>query len=376
MKNNSKIYTIIFTLYIVFYKTIFSFKGELVTYIIHPLIIIFFSIVGYILFYKDKYYKYKSVAFYEVVRSSLIYIFFFYSAGLFIGYSNNPYSRDINGIIINFFSILMVVGLKEFIRGTIINEVNNKKILYFSLIWFIFALSDLNFILIIESLTSFNSLILSFIIYIVPVLAINLFCNYLCINGGFTVSLLYRILILFISLIIPIIPDYHPVIPTLFDSLIPFFTYLLIRHQINKRGVNKYNEDINPKSWIVTFLVFTLLLLFAVGTFPVKPVVILSGSMRPNIKEGDLLIIKKCEFKDIETNNIIEFNTEGYNVVHRVIRIENYKESKALVTKGDNNLKEDKNKVLKEDLRGCLSIKIPYAGYPTYFIRNILKQKT
>lgn len=76
--------------------------------------------------------------------------------------------------------------------------------------------------------------------------------------------------------------------------------------------------------------------------------------MRPNIKEGDLLIIEKCEFKDIETNNIIEFNTEGYNVVHRVIRIENYKESKALVTKGDNNLKEDKNKVLKEDLRGCL----------------------
>lgn len=375
MKINLKFYTFIFTLYIIFYKTVFTFKGETVTYIIHPLIIIIFSIIGYIFFYKDKYYKNQNICLFEVIRSSLIYIFFFYSAGLLIGYSSNPYSRSFNGIIINFFSILLVTGLKEFIRGTIINEVNNNKLLHFALIWILFVISDLNLILIKTSLTEFNSLLLTFIIYITPVLSINLFCTYLCINSGFISSFTYRIIIQSISLIIPVVSDFHPVIPTLFDTLIPFFTYLIIRNHINKRNKdNKMLEEINPKNWIITFLILTFFLLFVTETFSIKPVVILSGSMKPDINKGDLLIIKKCSIENIKTNDIIEFSINEYKVVHRVIKIINNKGDIKLITKGDNNLKEDKDFVLKENLEGCLSIKIPYLGYPTYIFKNILNR--
>lgn len=375
MNINLKFYTFIFTLYIIFYKTILIFKGETATYIIHPLIIIIFSIIGYIFFYKDKYYKNQGIYLYEVIRSSLIYVFFFYSAGLIIGYSTNPYSRSFDGIIINFFSILLVTGLKEFIRGTIINEVSNHKLPYFALIWTIFVILDLNFILIKTSLIDFNSLLLTLIIYMTPVLSINLFCTYLCVNSGFISSFIYRTVLLSISLIIPVVSDFHPIIPTLFDTLIPFFTYLIIRNHINKRiKDNKMFEEINPKNWIITFLFLTFSLLFITGTFSIKPVVVLSGSMKPNINEGDLLIINKCSIESIENNDIIEFNIGEYKVIHRVIRIINNSENIKLITKGDNNPKVDKDFVQKENLEGCLSLKIPYIGYPTYLFKSILNK--
>lgn len=375
MNINLKFYTFIFALYIIFYKSILSFMGEIANYIIHPIIIVIFSILGYIFFYKNKYYKNQNICLYEAISSSLIYVFLFYGAGLFIGYSANPYSRSFNGIIINFFSIFLVTGLKEFIRGTIISEVNNYKLFNYALIWTIFVIFDLNFILIKTSLTDFNNLLLTFIIYITPVLSINLFFTYLCVNSGFVSSFTYRIIIKSISLIIPIVSDFHPVITTLFDILIPFFTYLIIRNNISKSIINnKIIEEIKPKNWIITFLILTFFLLFITGTFSIKPVVVLSGSMKPNINEGDLLIINKCDIKNVETNDIIEFSIGEYKVIHRVIRIINNNENIKLITKGDNNPKEDKNFVLKENLKGCLSFKISYIGYPTYLFKSILNK--
>lgn len=373
MNINFKLYVLIFINYIAIFKI---FKEDLFIYIIHPSVMIIFSIIAYIFFYKEKYYKNKNICLYEVIKMILLYILLYYGAGLFIDYTNSPYASDAKGIIINIFSILLVLGLKEFIRGTLINGVFKNKILYLSLICIIFIIFDINFLLLKDSFNSISNFITTLIIYIVPIISINIFCIYLSINGSFIISILYRCFIMLAMLIIPVVPKYVDIVPALFDILTPFFTFLLIRHKINTRSKHhRFYEDIIPRKWILSTISLIIFLFFIIGLFPLKPVVILSGSMKPTLKEGDLLIIKKCNINEVKPNDIIEFNKGKYNVVHRAIKVVNNNNDINLITKGDNNTNEDDFLITNENLRGCFSIKIPYVGYPVYIIRTLLINK-
>ncbi len=359
MKN--KTFLIIFFIFVLFNKI---YSSEVYNLIIYPSILIIFSLV----FYSKKEYPKRKIIIYQIIKMVLIYVLIFYSAGFFIDYLKNPYGKDFNGIIINFYSILLVTSLKEYIRGILINEVANKKYFYMFLICIIFIILELDISLVKESIKTFDQFILLFTTHITPVIVINVFMTYLCIKGGFLPGLIYRALLTFISLIIPVVPNFNPVIITLFDTLFPFFTFLLIRKELSKK--DKFEEEIKPSRWIITSSIMTLIMLFALGTFNTKPVTVLTGSMKPSINEGDLLIISKCKIESIKPFDIIEFKIRGYSIVHRVIRIEN----KTLVTKGDNNLFEDKERITSDNLSGCLNFKIPYLGYPAYMLKVIFNK--
>ena len=359
MKN--KVFLILFSIFVIFNKI---YSNEIYNILIYPSILIISSLI----FNFKKEFPKRKIIIYQVIKIVLIYILIYYSAGFFIDYLKNPYGREFNALIINFFSILLVTSLKEYIRGNLINGVVNKKHFYLFLIWFIFIILELDINLIIESINTFDEFTLIFTSHITPVIVINTFMTYLCTKGGYLPGLIYRSTLTLASLLIPVVPDFNPVITSLFECIFPFFTYLLIRNELQRD--DKYEEEIKPSNWIITTSILTLIMLFALGTFNVKPVAVLTGSMKPSINEGDLLIISKCSIETVKPFDIVEFEIRGYSIVHRVIRIEN----KTLVTKGDNNLFEDKERVTSDNLTGCLKFKIPYLGYPAYMLKVIFNK--
>ena len=80
-------------------------------------------------------------------------------------------------------------------------------------------------------------------------------------------------------------------------------------------------------------------LLFACPTtFGILPVRVLSGSMSPEILEGDMAYIRQCKENAVVPGDVIAFRTENDQLVlHRLIE----KTSEGLVTKGDANEHED-----------------------------------
>ena len=63
---------------------------------------------------------------------------------------------------------------------------------------------------------------------------------------------------------------------------------------------------------------------------------VVSGSMEPNIKIGDFVVIKKCD--NYKVGDIVRFSDEHDEVVtHRIIKIEN----DLITTKGDANNTDD-----------------------------------
>ena len=84
--------------------------------------------------------------------------------------------------------------------------------------------------------------------------------------------------------------------------------------------------------------------------FGYKNFIELTGSMKPTLNEGDIIITK--EAKEINKNDIISFKIDNSVVTHRVFEI--YKENgkEYYITKGDANSDTDYwiKKILKESI--------------------------
>jgi len=93
--------------------------------------------------------------------------------------------------------------------------------------------------------------------------------------------------------------------------------------------------------------------------------------MEPNLKIGDAIFIKEVNENKINVNDIISFH-DGEDInTHRIKEISEENGIKYYTTKGDNNKKQDKNKITFKDIEGKYIFKIRNFG----IVINILKSK-
>ena len=105
------------------------------------------------------------------------------------------------------------------------------------------------------------------------------------------------------------------------------------------------------------------------------PLIVLSDSMNPEIKTGDLIICKKVDVEDVEIGDVISFYDPAGNgstvVTHKVIDIINEDGKISFKTKGVNNNTEDKHPVPAEKLIAeYTGIRIPGAGNLAIFMQS------
>lgn len=110
----------------------------------------------------------------------------------------------------------------------------------------------------------------------------------------------------------------------------------------------------------VVFALAVVVLICAVlcMVLQIKPGIVISGSMEPEIGVGSVIFIDKKD-KDIEVGDIIAFERGGAMVTHRVVDIT----EQGYVTKGDNNESVDASQVVESELVGTTFFSIPKIGY-------------
>ena len=103
---------------------------------------------------------------------------------------------------------------------------------------------------------------------------------------------------------------------------------------------------------------------------------IFGTSMEPEYKPGDLILIEEVSPADIKVGDVIVYTVppmvrEAYNypvvVAHRVVRVATSAEGVTFRTQGDNAGGEDPFIVRAEDLKGQVSQRISYLGFPLQF---------
>lgn len=100
---------------------------------------------------------------------------------------------------------------------------------------------------------------------------------------------------------------------------------------------------------------------------------IVSQSMYPKIKAGDIVVTYKNSDNDYKVGDVITFishgdGVSGVTITHRIVGVEEKEEKLYYKTKGDNNNVEDTNLVPAHNVFGKVIFKIPKVGSVQQFL--------
>lgn len=104
--------------------------------------------------------------------------------------------------------------------------------------------------------------------------------------------------------------------------------------------------------------------------FGYKPFIVLSGSMRNVINDGDLVLSKECDTESLKVGDIISFKEDEVVVTHRIIDIVSENGEKHFITKGDNNDTQDSGFVLADNIEGIFLFKVSGLGNVAMFLQT------
>lgn len=309
--------------------------------------------------------------------SGVLYILVHLGCGFLLGFGRGPYNYTLKGILLNIYCVGIALIGKEYIRGYWL-ECYGKRIAfkYIALIIFTLTLIDINPTRI-ATITSLETLIIFLMDIVAPLLSKNLLATYLNLWGGPLAAIIFMGIASAFEWLCPILPDMNWLVKSCLSFGIPLVLLMLLipKYAVLNREVTVHREDDeNIWSYLVTSVFCISLIWFVVGVFPVYPSAIATGSMKPNIQIGDVVLVQKIETKEdidaLEVGDIIQFQYHDILINHRIHQIIKEDNLTYFQTKGDNNITVDDQLVDERNVKGKIIKVIPKIGKITLFFKK------
>ncbi len=312
----------------------------------------FFSLIILIIFYYQNLKLSKKKEINIALTISIIFFILYLASGLIFGFNKNISNYSLINILASLWKVFLPLCSIEIIRFKLLRS-NKNNFIFSTLITIIIILSEINF----KALnTSHNIIFFHYLAsIIIPVIVENFLYTYLSLNFHYKTSIIIKIFNEIPKTILPIIPYTNWFIEGSFAIIKVLIIYYLFKYFIFNKKTIYHSPRLNIYPIAITASIF--LVLFMLGLFTYKPIAILSNSMMPTFKRGDVVIYKAQE--NIVPGDIIVFQYQNQIIVHRVVSINEY-----YVTKGDANNNVDYIKLQKKDIKGVYKFSLKYLGYP------------
>lgn len=363
---------------------VFIFSGSLVskyTSLCNPLFWLFMAILSYLVARDEPSQKMRNK--YDITQSIviivIIYCMVYFSLGLVFGYERSPYSHEVVAILKNLWTFISVIVFQEFTRYQLV-KLSPKKIGYYALITALFIIAEIDF----WNFSGNFSNNVEFFKYmsqtIVPLIVTNCLFTYLSIMSANLPATIYRCLLMLMTILLPIFPALNWLIKAMMEIVLVIIASLYVNYVDIKSSRIMTRRQVKKES-VVSYIPFVIVLVvlvcFISGTFKYQPIAVLSNSMLPTFARGDAVIMKKIDKKDLKKlkkGTILYYSKEGRLIVHRIVSVKHTDDGKVEVTtKGDNNNANDPWVITEDDMIGTVSFMIPYIGYPSVWVNELLK---
>jgi signal peptidase len=155
--------------------------------------------------------------------------------------------------------------------------------------------------------------------------------------------------------------------------LYPYIIYLILEKFYSS---NDFTIAYNDKKREVVgntilLVVITLFIMLISCQFKYGILVVGSKSMTGSINMGDAVIFESYDNQQIELGQVIIFDYNGLQTIHRVVDIKNVNGQYRYYTKGDANKNNDIGYAIDDNIYGLVKLKVKYIGYPTIWIREL-----
>ena len=302
----------------------------------------------------------------------VIYLVAFYLMGLYFDYYKTVISFSFKTVINYIIPISAIIITSEIIRNIFLSQ--NTKFTS-TIITIIMVIIDLVIYVDVYNLNTYEKIIETITFIFFASVACNLLYNYISKRYGYKGIIFYRLITVLYVYIIPYIPNVYVFFRAILRIIYPYIIYSVIEYTFSTSKKVVAYED-KRKNFIGKIILGILIVLFAMLVsckYRYGILVMGSGSMTGTINKGDAIIFEQYnKSMDIKEGQIIIFNKDELKIVHRVVDARKVNGEKRYTTKGDVNSENDDGYVTLDSLMGIYKFKIPFIGYPTIWIRDIL----
>jgi signal peptidase I len=301
-----------------------------------------------------------------------------YLCGIWLGYQQNGYFR-LTPFLATTLPFAICVVATELLRANLTKKADRNR-LAIVLVWLLVTIIGALFI---RStwLLSTNLKFTEFIfIDILPWIAQSIFLTLLVRKGGFAPAITFRAMTALPVLILPYVVNFNDYLLSCANLLLPVIGFYLIRRATKERDAPASYHRTSKTAKVAYGTLMALLIAGVIalssGLFKYYPLTIASGSMTPNIHIGDMVIVKKLnytEMADLAVGDILVFTKQDKTIVHRIAEKGLLLDAPYFITKGDANKENDNWTVPAEEVIGTTSVKIPFIGYPTLWVHDVLE---
>lgn len=308
-------------------------------------------------------------------------------SGFFIGFGKSPYQHTPLFLVINiFFFSCRLIGL-EVSRAYLMKTGSKRHIsLVVGLVSLFYAVLSIPYIK--YARLDLNNIfgVATFLVEnFVPAFAESLLATYLSLLGGPVASLSYLGILTAFEWLSPILPHPTNVINAAIRVMAPvggllFVTEtsplsLLRRVGLFTRNRRKTGMDIDKRSgvsWITLSMLCVIIVWGSTGLMGLYITTVVSGSMKPTIDVGDLIIVSSIDASKLQTGDVIQYVKEGQMVLHRIVEVTETESSVFFISKGDANLAPDPDPVFPEQIKGKLNFIIPKIGWISIYFKTFV----
>ncbi|MFH1140100.1 MAG: signal peptidase I [Chloroflexota bacterium] len=106
------------------------------------------------------------------------------------------------------------------------------------------------------------------------------------------------------------------------------------------------------------------------GLFGLNSLIVLSGSMEPTIRVGDIALTRNVDPTTVGVGDIVTYRSGNLFVTHRIIRVVETTAGRQFEVKGDNNTTPDATLVAEERVVAKFVFDVPKMGYLVNFAHS------
>ena len=350
------------------------FFNKIITRQILAIILLIYAILNKVLVKNDKI-SYSNSRNFTIILTviGLVYVGFLYFLGLFVGFYHSTVQLTFWSIINYIIPLIVIIISSEIIRKNILlREYKISKYIIVIAMVMLDVVINTN----IYNLNTVNDYFTLISFVIISSIANNIFFNYAIKKfRNATAIIIYKIITTLYMYFIPITPDIYIFLESVFKMILPYIMYVITESFYGKKDemISTEHKRRDTIILIISVIIIILIIMLVSCKFKYGALVIGSESMTGTINKGDIIIYEKYEDEDqVKVGNIIVFNNDDTKIIHRIIDKKTVGGKQIYHTQGDANTSRDEGYRIYEDIFGQVKFRIPYIGYFTLWINDLL----
>ena len=293
--------------------------------------------------------------------------------GLIFEYYKNPYFVNWTILLKMVIpSVVIIIG-SEMIRSVLLAQKNKVASVFSYLICVVLEVLMFSSIAGISTFNKFMDLVgMTFF----PALSANILYHFVAKNYGALPNIVYRLITSLYMYFVPTAVAMSEALSACIKIVFPVIMLAFISALYAKRKKNAVQKG-RKFAYVATFISICVIVSIAMlisCEFRYGAVVVATESMTGEINKGDMIIYERYDGQRIEEGQVIVFLRHKSRIIHRVVEIERIGNEVRYYTKGDANDERDVGYVTDDEIVGLTDLKFAYIGYPTLWLREIIKK--